>query len=272
MINSVSETCKLKIGNFEGPFDLLFHLIEKNKVNIWDIHIAEITDQYMDYLFAMQKMDMEVASEFLVMAATLLHIKSKMLLPSKNEEKAESEEAADPREELAVKLIEYKKYKEISLYLRELDLKWSMAFYRPSGIYNKAYNGLYKMYGSEFETSNDNLVVSPETLKNVYQALLKKNSEKSNNRSVDIKQIIQKSKETLRSKMKQIQQLLLSKGRFIFTEIFSPAKKSVSEVVTAFLALLILVKTGNASVEQEKLFSDIIVERIKKSKKNLTLS
>jgi len=72
--------------------------------------------------------------------------------------------------------------------------------------------------------------------------------------------------------MKQIQQLLLSKGRFIFTEIFSPAKKSVSEVVTAFLALLILVKTGNASVEQEKLFSDIIVERIKKSKKNLTLS
>jgi len=85
----------------KGPFDLLFHLIEKNQINIYDIPIHEITDQYMDYLFAMQELDLEIASEFLVMAATLLHIKSKLLLPSPKREKEEDE--PDPREELVFK-------------------------------------------------------------------------------------------------------------------------------------------------------------------------
>ncbi|HPZ06121.1 MAG TPA: segregation/condensation protein A, partial [Clostridiales bacterium] len=86
MESALTKACKIKINNFEGPFDLLFHLIEKNQFNIYDIPINTITDQYMDYLFAMQEMDLEIASEFLVMASTLLHIKSKMLLPSRKEE------------------------------------------------------------------------------------------------------------------------------------------------------------------------------------------
>ncbi|GAE89066.1 segregation and condensation protein A [Acetivibrio straminisolvens JCM 21531] len=89
MESALSKACTIKIQNFEGPFDLLFHLIEKNQIDIYDIPIHEITDQYMDYLFAMQELDLEIASEFLVMAATLLHIKSKLLLPSPKQEKEE---------------------------------------------------------------------------------------------------------------------------------------------------------------------------------------
>ena len=98
----LTNACTIRIQNFEGPFDLLFHLIEKNQLDIYDIPINEITDQYMDYLFQMQEMDLEVASEFLVMAATLLHIKSKLLLPSLKQNK---EEEIDPREELILKLV-----------------------------------------------------------------------------------------------------------------------------------------------------------------------
>ena len=94
MESVLSKACTIKIQNFEGPFDLLFHLIEKNKINIYDIPINEITDQYMDYLFKMQELDMEVASEFLVMAATLLHIKSRLLLPNLRQDEKEE---IDPR-------------------------------------------------------------------------------------------------------------------------------------------------------------------------------
>ncbi|HEX9060229.1 MAG TPA: segregation/condensation protein A, partial [Clostridia bacterium] len=97
MESALTKACTIKIQNFEGPFDLLFHLIEKNKINIYDIPVNEITDQYMEYLFAMKEMDLEIASEFLVMAATLLHIKSRLLLPEKKTGK-EEEEAVDPRE------------------------------------------------------------------------------------------------------------------------------------------------------------------------------
>lgn len=116
MTNATHDCCVIKIKDFEGPFDLLFYLIEKNKIDIYDIPIVEITDQYMDYLFAMKEMDLEIASEFLVMAATLLHIKSRMLLP---ERKDEAEDDEDPREELILKLIEYKRVKDFAGILRE---------------------------------------------------------------------------------------------------------------------------------------------------------
>ena len=101
---------------FEGPLDLLLHLIEKNKVSIYDIPIAEITDQYMAYLHEMKKQDLGVMSEFLLMAATLLDIKSRMLLPKEVNEEGEEE---DPRQELVQQLLEYKMYKYISYELKE---------------------------------------------------------------------------------------------------------------------------------------------------------
>ena len=106
----------VKLDTFEGPLDLLLHLIDKNKVNIYDIPIAQITDQYMEYVGKMEKEDLELVSEFLVMAATLLSIKAKMLLPA---EKDEEGEAADPREELVARLVEYKLYKTMAQELKE---------------------------------------------------------------------------------------------------------------------------------------------------------
>jgi len=125
MESALTKACTLKLDNFEGPFDLLFHLIEKNQVDIYDIPINTITDQYLDYLYAMQQLDLEVASEFLVMASTLLHIKSKMLLPDKKEQK---EEVLDPREELVKRLIEYKRYKEFAKELKELEKSGILLF------------------------------------------------------------------------------------------------------------------------------------------------
>jgi segregation and condensation protein A len=128
MESALTHACTIKLEKFEGPFDLLFYLIEKNQIDIYDIPIAEITDQYLDYLTSMQELDLEIASEFLVVAATLLHIKSRMLLPKSTQKPAEEE--SDPREELILKLVEYKKYKEFAKTLKDRELKWQRVHYK----------------------------------------------------------------------------------------------------------------------------------------------
>ena len=159
MESALTKACKIKINNFEGPFDLLFHLIEKNQFNIYDIPINTITDQYMDYLFAMQEMDLEIASEFLVMASTLLHIKSKMLLPSRKEEQEQEE---DPREELVLRLLEYRKYKDFSNVLREREKEWSKVCWKLPEVITLA--------------QKDEIVeMIPDELKRVYTELLERN-------------------------------------------------------------------------------------------------
>lgn len=115
----------IKIENFEGPLDLLCHLIDKNKMNIYDINLSEITDQYIKYLNEMEKLNLEIASEFLVMASTLLYLKSKKLLPKQNEEEEELTE-----EELINRIIEYKKFKEISKTLKQNYLMYSNRFFK----------------------------------------------------------------------------------------------------------------------------------------------
>ena len=120
----------IKVNAFEGPLDLLLHLIEKNKVDIYDIPISEITSQYLDYIRSMEEEDLDVLSDFLVMAATLLKIKAKMLLPVNEEE----EEEGDPREELVRRLIEYKIYKYASLQLKEREMTAEKSFFRSPDI------------------------------------------------------------------------------------------------------------------------------------------
>jgi chromatin segregation and condensation protein Rec8/ScpA/Scc1 (kleisin family) len=124
------EAYKIKIDAFEGPFDLLFHLIEKNKIDIYDIPVSLIADQYMDYIFSMQEMDLEIASEFLVMASTLLHIKSRLMLPAPITPGEEAQDEADMRENLIISLIEYRKYKEFTRTLRANEQYWRDAFFR----------------------------------------------------------------------------------------------------------------------------------------------
>ena len=120
----------IKVNAFEGPLDLLLHLIEKNKVDIYDIPISEITSQYLDYIRSMEEEDLDVMSDFLVMAATLLKIKAKMLLPVKEEE----EEEGDPREELVRRLIEYKIYKYAAEELKDLSVDAQKVFFKPETV------------------------------------------------------------------------------------------------------------------------------------------
>jgi segregation and condensation protein A len=246
MESALTKACTIKIQNFEGPFDLLFHLIEKNQVNIYDIPINEITDQYMEYLFAMKELDLEIASEFLVMAATLLHIKSKMLLPEKKEK---AEEEVDPREELVLKLIEYKKFKEFSRELKSREELWEKVYYKlPEAL--------------EFDYGEELLDLSPVELRKQYVDLLEKNRKKMNNTKTKMATIIQHEKVSLKSKMREVVLLLFKKTFFRFSELFSLKNRSKIEVVTGFMAILELAKLKRVKLEQQSQFSDIVIHSI----------
>jgi len=243
MESSLTKACTLKLDNFEGPFDLLFHLFEKNQVDIYDIPINIITDQYLDYLYTMQTLDLEVASEFLVMASTLLHIKSKMLLPDKKEQK---EEELDPREELVRRLIEYKRYKEFTIELKEMEKKWEMSVYRlPEAL--------------DIPTREEILEIEPQVLRQQYLAILGRNRKKMNVSAKNITKLIEHEKVSLKSKMREIIKQLLTKASFKFSELFSLKSKSKTEVVTGFMAILELAKMKKVTIVQNKQFSDINV-------------
>ncbi|HEY8501028.1 MAG TPA: segregation/condensation protein A [Clostridia bacterium] len=244
MTNTPNDRCVIKIKDFEGPFDLLFYLIEKNKIDIYDIPIVEITDQYMDYLFAMKEMDLEIASEFLVMAATLLHIKSRMLLPERKDETVDEE---DPREELVLKLIEYKKVRDFTEILRNREAEWKKVHYKlPEPLPESAY---------EIE-----LEVSPSLLKECYQKTLQAYFDRQNDESQKMKRIIQHERVSLRVKIKQLLDMLKRGVRLCFSAIFNLKKTSKLEVATGFLAALEIAKSGKATIHQEVEFGEIYIK------------
>ncbi|MDD4492999.1 MAG: segregation/condensation protein A [Eubacteriales bacterium] len=247
MDSVLTNAYRIKIQNFEGPFDLLFHLIEKNQVSIYDIPISEITEQYLEYLFDMQQLNMEIASEFLVMASTLLHIKSRMLLPKPIEE---NEDEIDPREELIIRLVEYKKYKEISERFKGMEQIWSGAQYR------------YPEF-TAFERTEEVLDLSPLILSGIYSELMKKCRDKMDNNQGKMKIILRRERVSLRLTIKEIVNYLKKKSSFLFSEIFSLGKKSKAEVVTAFLAILELARIKKVKLEQKKEFSEIKVQQSK---------
>lgn len=241
MESSLTKACTLKLDNFEGPFDLLFHLFEKNQVDIYDIPINVITDQYLDYLYNMQQLDLEVASEFLVMASTLLHIKSKMLLPDKKEQK---EEELDPREELVRRLVEYKRYKEFTSELKEMEKNWEMTVFRlPEAL--------------DIPAREEILEIDPQILRQQYLAILERNKKKINAGARNITKLIEHEKVSLKSKMREIVKQLLNKVSFKFSELFSFKTKSKTEVVTGFMAILELAKMKKVKIIQNRQFSDI---------------
>ncbi len=243
MESSLTNACTLKLDNFEGPFDLLFHLFEKNQVDIYDIPISSITDQYLDYLYAMQQLDLEVASEFLIMAATLLHIKSKTLLPSKKEEK---QEEIDPREELVRRLVEYKRYKEFTQDLKEMEKKWDRVSFRlPEAL--------------DLPVREEIMEIDPQVLRQQYIAILDRNKKKINLGAKNITKLVEHEKVSLRSKMREVVKQLIHKVSFKFSELFSFKTKSKTEVVTGFMAILELAKMRKVKIVQNQQFSDIHV-------------
>lgn len=237
----------IKIDNFEGPLDLLCYLIDKNKMNIYDVNLSDITDQYIEYLDAMEQMNLEIASEFLVMASTLLYLKSKKLLPKQEEEEEEITE-----EELIRRIIEYKKFKEISKTLKENYKIYSNRFYKGQEEIKLPKQKLEKDY-------------EPEKIPEIYKALVERNSVKINQNAKNIEKIALVDKYTVAEKVREMYKILTKQKKFIFNKLFAINKKDKQEVVTAFSGLLEMSRRNKVETSQEELFGDIVVEEKKKN-------
>lgn len=237
----------IKIENFEGPLDLLCHLIEINKMNIYDIHLNEITDQYIQYLNQMEEMNLEIASEFVVMASTLLYLKSKKLLPKQEEEEEELTE-----EELIKRIIEYKKFKEISKVLKQNYIQNGNRYYK-----NQENIELPKQ---KLEKDYDNTVIP-----NIYSELIERNRAKINQNAKNIEKIALVENYTVASKVKEMFKVLVKQKRFVFNKLFSLNKHNKQEVVTAFSGLLEMSRRKKVETTQEELFGDITVEKTKRA-------
>ena len=238
----------IKIDNFEGPLDLLCHLIDKNKMDIYEINLSEITDQYIDYLNEQEQLNLEIASEFLVMASTLLYLKSKNLLP-----KQETEEEEVTEEELIRRIIEYKKFKEISKVLRENYLTFSNRYFKEQENIELPKQKLEKDYDK---------TLIPE----IYKKLVERNSVKLNQNAKNIEKIALVENYTVASKVKEMFKVLIKQKKFVFNKLFSIKKHNKQEVVTAFSGLLELSRRNKVETTQEELFGDITVEKAKKEK------
>ncbi len=237
----------IKIENFEGPLDLLCHLIEINKMNIYDIQLNEITDQYIQYLNKMEEMNLEIASEFVVMASTLLYLKSKKLLPKQEEEEEELTE-----EELIRRIIEYKKFKEISKVLKQNYIQNGNRYYK-----NQENIQLPKQ---KLEKDYDNTVIP-----NIYNELIERNRVKINQNAKNIEKIALVENYTVASKVKEMFKVLVKQKRFVFNKLFSLNKHNKQEVVTAFSGLLEMSRRKKVETTQEELFGDITVEKTKRA-------
>jgi segregation and condensation protein A len=245
------EQLSVKIENFEGPLDLLMHLIDKNKMDILDIQISVITDQYLEYLKKMQEMNLEVTSEFIVMASKLIYLKSKSLLPKDNIEGNQEDDEFD----LVALLVEYKRYKECTFSFRDrLDTYHKRLFKFPSKL-DLPKNSLTKEY-------------SKDLIPQIYSDFLNKENIKRNLQADNIKRLAISEKYTVQSKIREIIRCLLKKPKFIFNKLFSTKKQEKSEVVTAFLSLLELSKMSRIKVTQDTLFGDISVEKIARTRGN----
>ncbi len=236
---------EIKLENFEGPLDLLCHLVDKNKMDIYQVNISKITDQYMEYIKQMEEQKLEVTSEFIIMASTLLYIKSKGLLPNEVEEEAELTE-----EELVRRIIEYKKYKEIAKKLREYYEINCKRFYKLPELIELPKQKIEKTY-------------QIQDISTKYEMLWKRNEEKMNQNANNIEKIKVLEQYTVASKVKQMFKELLKKPRFIFNKLFSINQCPKEEVVTAFSGLLELTRRNKVVANQEKTFGEIVVEKKK---------
>ncbi|MBO5352716.1 MAG: segregation/condensation protein A [Lachnospiraceae bacterium] len=240
----------VKLEVFEGPLDLLLHLIDKNKINIYDIPIALITEQYMAYLEELEKQDLDNMSEFLVMAATLLRIKSKMLLP---QEETEEEEPEDPRQELVERLLEYKMYKFASLELRDRQLEADKMFFKKSTLPPEV-----KDYKEEVNLEELLSGLTLAKLNDIFRSVIKKQADKIDPvRSKFGK--IEKEEVNLSEKMRYVQEYGLLYKTFSFRGLLEEQADKM-EVIVTFLCILELMKMGRIHIVQEEIFDDIFIE------------
>ena len=250
VLNFESQVYSIKSNDFEGPLDLLCHLIDKNKMDICDINLSDITDQYIEYLNKMEELNLEIASEFVIMSSTLLYLKSKTLLPSLHENDEEEEELTE--EELLRRIIEYKKYKEISATFGEM------------------YKNNYRIFFKDEEKIKfdkkqlDEKDVDYMLLYDAYRNVLDKNKTRLNSNAKNIKKIAITDNYTVSSKVKEMYKELIKNKKFVFNNLYSQKECNKEEVVTAFTGLLEMSRRSKVQTTQELLFGDITVEKYKR--------
>ena len=233
----------LKLDNFEGPLDLLVYLIDKNKMDIYEVKISDIAEQYINYLREQEELNLEIASEFVVMASTLVLLKSKSLLPKDVEDEAELTE-----EELLRRIIEYKKYKEISKLFKENINEYSKRFYKLPDKVNLPKQKIEK----EFK---------PEDIIEKYRAIVIRNENKKNENAKNIEKIAIHDTYTVADKVKDIFRELAKRPKFVFGSLFKLSEKPKAEVVTAFSGVLELSRRNKVNTSQKELFGDIVVSK-----------
>ncbi|MFT8321491.1 MAG: segregation/condensation protein A [Bacillus sp. (in: firmicutes)] len=240
----------VKIDSFEGPLDLLLHLINKLEIDIYDINVAEITEQYLEYIHAMTELQLDIASEFLVMAATLLAIKSKMLLPKHEEELFDEdllmEPEEDSRDDLIEKLVEYRKFKEAAGDLKAMEQERGL-------IYTKPPSDLSDFAVEAEEASKKELDVTLYDMLAAFQKLIKRKKLQA-----PLSTKITRQEIPIESRMGEILQIVRNrKGKISFEELFPIHDKT--HIVVTFLAILELMKRQQVFVEQEQNFANIFV-------------
>jgi len=231
----------IKLDNFEGPLDLLCHLVDKNKMEIDKVNITEITNQYIEYLNAMEELNLEIASEFIIMLSTLVFLKSKKLLPKEVEDEEEITE-----EELIRRIIEYKKYKEIIKKLRI--------------SYDENSRRIFKL-PEKIELPNRKLEKNyqKEDIIESYKNIIERNENKKNKNAVNMEKIAVLETVTLASKVKDIFRELVKKQKFVFSKLCTSKKYTKLETVTAFSGILELSKRNKIITNQEENFGDILI-------------
>ena len=237
---------KIMIDAFEGPMDLLLHLIDKAQIDIYDIPINHITEQFIQYIYHMEELNLDIASDFLVMAATLVEIKSKMLLPYEKQDSSlqlEMEEL-DPRAELVRRLVEYKKYKAVSEELRLFEDVQSKVYYKPK-------EDLFEYDENEIELEGLDVNILLKSISKI----IKKRSK--SDRVLTINEI-QRDEYTLEQCIKDIQKLLKIDSRFKFSNLINE-NSTRKEIIVCFLSVLELIRMKEIRVEQEEDFSDLII-------------
>lgn len=236
-----------KLDIFEGPLDLLLHLIDKAEVDIYNIPIREITDQYLEYVQAMQELELDVASEFLVMAATLLSIKSKMLLPKppviELDDELYAEEDIDPRMELVQKLLEYRKYKSIADELREKEVARSQ-------VYTREPEDLTPFLSKKQENPVQGLSIMDVFI--AFQRTLRRMSSRTSVARIRRDEI------SVKDRMKEILTMLDLRKKLFFSKIFEYELER-EEIVVTFLALLELMKRNVITCHQSRTFEEIVI-------------
>ena len=246
IITLESKKYELRLDNFEGPLDLLCYLIDKNKMDIYKVSISDITDQYIQYLKMQEELNLEIASEFLVMASTLLLVKSKGLLPKEVDDESEITE-----EELLRRIIEYKKYKEITKQFKERIQVYSKRYYKsPDNI---------ELPKQELEKE-----FTMEDIVKRYKLLIEKNEKKKNENAKNIEKIAVYDTFSVSDKVKDIFRELIRRPKFVFGKLFSLQEKPKAEVVTAFSGVLELSRRNKIIAEQKETFGDIVISKRKR--------